>query len=317
MSQLFSNVGFAVDMLCECAQHFHPYYTQVHQGADVTSDVRLRPWDRWRQQGWLAVVLAAGFSCQPFSGAGKQLQEKDCRSSDAVFVCEAVALKSICVFLENVPKFVDDDSKHGLFTKLCRLFTAAGYSLVRVIRVRHHMCGGHTYRSRVLMVFLMDSYSSSVDVSCIMKLSCSVEKPALPRQLTYDRARDWASYGTVSSSSKGLQLAFTTSAVVPGVVVAARGSAQLWRVQQLQAGQVKLMCTNRRRSTVEWRPLSDLRPVASEHSVYPVSDPDQVMPTIIAWGEPPGRGAPLVRDGPHVLVRKICGYPILSYPILS
>ena len=297
MSLTLAALGCTVAMLSECALHLHAYLKLKAPGALIADDNRNKPWIQWAAAGLKALILVAGVSCQPFSVAGKMLGGADPRAWDALLVCEAaVALGAVYVLLENVPGYVHRDSMHGVWTKVVAAFTAAGYDLIRVFEPKHSNCGGRTYRSRILCLFAKKEHLSGLLLDSLQELSFSSPAPSVPFNYELDRTRNWLCYGRLEQDRNSkLILQYTTKAIVPGVIVRFQRSGRLWRVQSRAGDLVKLMDTERRRSTVKFR-SADLLSVQQGHkeSRYPVQRQDEVVRTITAFGEPPARGGPLI-----------------------
>ena len=77
------------------------------------------------------VWVVGGPSCTSLSTAGKQLAGKD-PTSRYLFdhLIMAAACGATLILLENVLPLVEDDSTHGLYTKLLQQAAALGYTLV-------------------------------------------------------------------------------------------------------------------------------------------------------------------------------------------
>ena len=297
MSLTLAALGCAVSMLSECALHLHDYLKLKAPEALIANDNKDKPWIQWAAAGLKALIVVAGVSCQPFSVAGKMLGGLDPRAWDALLVCEAaVALGAVYVLLENVPGYVNRDNVHGVWTKIVASFTAAGYDLVKIFEPKHSNCGGRTYRSRILCLFARRECIPDLLLNDLQELSFSTPPPSAPFRYELDRTRNWLCYGRLERKDNGVtMLQYTTKAIVPGVIAKCSHSSRLWRVQSRSGDTVKLMDTERRRSTVIYRSAHLLSVQSGHHlSRYPVQRMDEVVRTITAFGEPPAKGGPLI-----------------------
>ena len=297
MSVTLAALGCCISMLSECALHLHAYLKAKAPDASIASDNNDKPWIQWAAIGLRALIVVAGVSCQPFSVAGKMLGGEDKRAWDALLVCEAaVALGAIYVLLENVPGYVDRDNVHGVFSEIKAAFKRAGYELVRVFYPKHSNCGGRTHRSRVLILFARRVYLPHLQLDNLKNLSFSTPPPVVPFNFQLDRTRNWLSYGWLDESKNGqLFLQYSTHAIVPGAIAVLSHNNRLWRVQSRSGDMVKLMDTERRRSTVTHRPTAQVTIQAGhKESRYPVQRAGDVYRTITAFGEPPAKGGPLI-----------------------
>ena len=141
MSRIFADFGFVVSMLSEVLQHLHGFQADCCPEADLQGDCIDKPWIRWREAGMLALIIIAGVSCQPFPDAGPRRFGADDRAWDACLVCDAtVELDAVFIILENVYNYIDLDHVHGVWSRILGYFNSKGYSLVRVLRPKHHYC---------------------------------------------------------------------------------------------------------------------------------------------------------------------------------
>ena len=296
MSCFLQSVGFAAALFSEILEHLQQYIAMKHPSALVAGDTKHKPWLAWKEAGILALIIVAGISCQPFSEAGPRRFQNDPRAWDALLVCEAAAsLEAIFIMLENVPNFTDKDQEHKVFTKILQHYSDKGYVLVRILRPKHQYCGGHTYRSRVLPIFIKKEYADVLDLSPIHRATYNTPPPDAPLQLQLDRTRNWAHYATLSPD--GTTLKFNRGFLVPGAAVSLPKDARLWRVQKLAGDQLHLIDTNRRSSQRITANRSSATAVDCDEAAYQVFRPHQVVTTIRASGDPPGYGAPLILDG--------------------
>ena len=238
-------------MLSECVLHLHDYLKLEAPGALIASDNIDKPWIQWAGAGLKALIVVAGMSCQPFSVAGKMPGGADPRAWDALLVYEAaLSLGDVCVLLENVPGYGIRDSVHSVWTKIATAFTVAGYDLVGVFEPKHSDCGGRTYRSRILYLFAKRQPLPNLVLDSLQGLSFSTPPPSIPFIYELDRTRDWLCYGRLERLNNGvIMLQYTTKAIVLGVIVKTIGSRP-WRVQHMDGDTMKLIDTERRRSTV-------------------------------------------------------------------
>ena len=249
MTRVLVNLGWTAAMLAECATGCVKFLKYKLPGVALSLNVEHKPWTAWRKGGMLALIVVAGISCQPFSEAGPMKFDKDSRAWDAFHVIDAaIALQAAWVFLENVPNYVHKDPQHGVFTKLKAYALERGFVLVRVMFPRHDYCGGETYRSRVLIVFLRSELVESTDLSPLLEVTCDDGAVAEPTKYKLDKTRDWAVYGELVKKNGGNWLKFTTRVPVEGAVVTVDDSARPWRVQKRKRDSVDLMVTDRRAS---------------------------------------------------------------------
>ena len=261
----------------------------------MAGDVKQKPWEQWKQAGMLALLIIAGISCQPFSEAGPRNFGDDPRAWGALVVCDAAeALGAVFVLLENVPNYCDLDKVHGVFTKIVQHFASKGYVLVRIFRPRHNHCGGHTYRARVLPLFVRADFMDLLDLKPFHRFSFGGALQTKFPELKLDRKRNHSHYGTFDPDTDTIR--FDKGILVPGAVVQLPGSRRLWRVQNLHMDSVELMITDRRSSQRITVSRGALLVVNCSEAEYKVFTPGQTVTTIRASGEPPGYGAPLFRD---------------------
>ena len=110
-----------------------------------------------------------------------------------------------------------------------------------------------------MCLFAKGEHLSGLLLDSLQKLSFSTPPPSVPFIYELDRTRNWLCYGRLEQDRNGkLTLQYTTKAIVPGVIVRFSGSGRLWRVQSRAGDLVKLMDTERRRSTVEHRSAHSL-----------------------------------------------------------
>ena len=244
MARTLSSFVFVVAMLAEILTHFHGYQSEICPDADIQSDCKAKPWFRWKEARMLALIVIVGVSCQPFSDAGKRKFGADDRAWDALLVCDAaVKLEAIFIVLENVINYTDLDHIHGVWTKIQNYFKNKGYVLVRVLKPKHCYCGGHTYRARVVPIFIKDGLQRLLDLTPLIKLSFSEPTPEASLDLELDRTRNWGDYGTFNPRSMVLRL--DRGLLVPAAIVKLPGSKREWRVQAIRGDRVHLQVTDR------------------------------------------------------------------------
>lgn len=244
----------------------------------------------------LALIVIAGVSCQPFSNAGPRRFGSDERAWDAIPVCDAAeTLEAVFIILENVCNYIDMDHTHGVWSKILSYYRSKGYVLVRVLRPRHQHCGGHTYRARVIPIFIKESMQHMLDLLPIHKLSFSEPTPLKSLDLDLDRTRNWQDYGLFDRQR--MKLRFNKNLLMPAAIVMIPGSRREWRVQKVKGEKVYLQVTDRRSSQRITIDRSSVTVVDSDEAEHDVFLPSQTATNIRASGEPPGRGAPLIYDG--------------------
>ncbi|MBX3050836.1 MAG: DNA cytosine methyltransferase [Caldilineaceae bacterium] len=106
-----------------------------------------------REYRGFADVVTAGFPCQPFSVAGKQLGADDERNMWPATVDVIRAVQPACVFLENVPAIVSS----GYIVTVVTDLQSAGYQVVPPLRLSASDVGANHERKRVWIV----AYASS------------------------------------------------------------------------------------------------------------------------------------------------------------
>lgn len=298
MTRILIGLGWTAAMLAECATGCIKFLSWMLPETKLERRVETRPWDTWRQAGLLALIVVAGVSCQPFSEAGPMRCDKDSRAWDAFHVFDAaVALQAAWVVLENVPNYIDQDDRHGVFSKVIAYAEDRGYKLLRVLRPKHHCCGGETYRRRVVPVFLRTELVDSVDLQPLFGLTFDEGVVESPTKYMLDRTRNWALYGQLQEHRGGRYLRFSTTIPVEGAVVKVNDSARSWRVQKRKRDSADLMVTDRRAShRRDSVAVNKLEVIQTEESEYKVYKQGEIVSTVRASGEPPGRGAPLIQD---------------------
>lgn len=104
-------------------------------------------------------VLCAGFPCQPFSIAGKQLGFKDARGTVLIEILSIVeANRPPIVLLENVPNFVSHHERSS-FIFLCRELSSRGYDVHYQILDSANF-GVPQHRRRVYIVAFLQGFDS-------------------------------------------------------------------------------------------------------------------------------------------------------------
>lgn len=291
MAAAFQRLGWQVSHVIERASDLREYLLQEFPTATVTEDVEHKPWQAWRQQGQSVDLVAAGFPCQPFSEAGQLALDRDPRAGHVLLVCEAaVALCAMYVLLENVPNFVDLDTTHHLFSRVCDYMVGQGYHLVQVIRLAHDSCGGATRRMRVFILFASAGAPPVLPfVECDMGTTVSRDR----RMLSGERAVNWKLLGTLSACGRFLRM--WGPQLVPGVVVTVQDESPevLWRVQSVHGSRVVIWRVDRSPGERKLS-LGRLRIERVNASCYRVYSREETKGTVKAFGEPPGRGAPLL-----------------------
>ena len=298
MTRILVSLGWTAAMLAECAAGCIRFLNQMLPDAKLEHKVEKRSWETWRQAGLLALIVVAGVSCQPFSEAGPMRFDDDSRAWDAFHVFDAaVALQAAWAVLENVPNYVDQDDRHGVFSKVVAYAEDRGYRMLRVLRPKHHRCGGETYRHRVVPVSLRAKLIEAVDLQPLLGLTFNEGCIEAPTKYTLDKTRNWELYGDLQDDAGGRRLKFTTNIPVEGAVVRVNDSARPGRVQKRKRDSADLMVTDKRashrRSSVAVDNLTVLQSVESEYRVFKQGE---IVTTIRASGEPPGHGAPFIQD---------------------
>jgi hypothetical protein len=89
-------------------------------------------------------------------------------------------------------------------------------------------------------------------------------------------------------------LQFGSSTICPGSVVHVPGTPGKWRVQSIEGAILDLRTTTFTSTSTLREHASRVQHLVCPESRYPVYSPHALPPHFTAWGEPPGRGAPLV-----------------------
>lgn len=297
MTRVLQPLGWTAALLAECATGCGKFLKHRLPSARLARNVEDKPWVEWQQAGLLALIVAAGVSCQPFSDAGTMEMDKDSRAWDASLVIDAASMLNVAwVVLENVPNYLLLDRTHKVFSKLTKYWIEKGFRLVRTLRPYHNMCGGETYRKRVLVLLIREKLAVTVSTKRVMEITYDRSEVESPTTFTLGRTRNWEPYGKPEQRRSGQVLNFSTSTSVVGAVVELDDSSMLWRVQKRKRNSADLMVTDRR--ALQWRSavlLSKTNVVDCEASEYSVYMPGETTSTVRASGEPPGRGAPLIK----------------------
>ena len=297
MARTLQTLGWTAALLAECAAGCVKFLEHTLPLARLARDVKDRPWREWQQAGVLALIVVAGISCQPFSEAEKMRMEEDSRAWDAFLVIDAaVELQAAWVVLENVPNYVLKDKTHTVFTKLANYWIEKGFRLVRILWPQHNRCGGQTYRKGVLVLLIREEIAEAVDLQPIASITFNKSIVESPTSFTLDKTKNWEIYGKLEQRRNGDVLRFSTSVPVVGAVVQVDDSSRRWRVQKRKRDSADLLVTDRRAS--HWRgavPISKVRVISCEDSEYRVYTEGDIVSTVRASGEPPDKGAPLIK----------------------
>ena len=107
-------------------------------------------------------VFTAGFPCQPYSHAGRQLHEKDERAGGWIVCCQYIEThRPAFVLLENVPAFRKSEGGETLQALKARI-AGAGYAYVNEHVLDAHDYGSCQRRRRLFIVALRDVHEFSV-----------------------------------------------------------------------------------------------------------------------------------------------------------
>lgn len=101
-----------------------------------------------REYRGFADVVTAGFPCQPFSVAGKQLGANDERNMWPATIDVIRAVQPAAVFLENVPPLISG----GYIVTVVTDLQAAGYQVLPPLRLSASDVGANHERERVWIV---------------------------------------------------------------------------------------------------------------------------------------------------------------------
>lgn len=124
--------------------------------APIWDDVKTFDGKPWRG---LVDVITAGFPCQPFSQAGKQMAADDERNMwpDTIRIIREV--KPSWVFLENVPGLIHT----GYIVTVLDGLAQAGYKALPPLKLSSGDCGAPHERERVWIIAHSDSQSNGTD----------------------------------------------------------------------------------------------------------------------------------------------------------
>ena len=129
----------------------HEITSQCFPKAINSGDFYDREWTNWPK----ADIMALGFECQPYSGAGMQQGIDDERSSQLAESAETARFLGVkFVIAENVSLFLEH---HEVIKAADRAYCRAGYQRVLTEVVEHTRLGGASIRSRVFLVYRLIS----------------------------------------------------------------------------------------------------------------------------------------------------------------
>jgi site-specific DNA-cytosine methylase len=261
----------------------------------VQPDVDEKPWVQWAADGLQTDIVVAGVACQPFSTAGRMMEERDWRAFQSLLVLEAaLMLGAKLVLLENVPGLTNNDFRHKVYSVIVLKFRLAGFSQHRWVSVQHHQLGGRTRRSRVFLAFARAGEVVDWDrwVPCRREPAGSwpAEVP-----LSDGHQQGW---GPVAQGS----VLLGGECVTVGCAVAVAGKPGSWRVMHHEGDVLQLMNANRREPSRDWCLLSDVVGLDRNLCSVPVRNASEVQGTLTASGEPPRYGADLLVNQSGVAV---------------
>ena len=289
--------GYQAKVICEREPHLRHLLRRKFKNADIQPDMDKKPWIQWAACGITIYLLIAGFACQPFSSAGKMLEQNDPRAFQAVLVIEAaIALGVTELLLENVPGLVDNDWRHGVYTMIKIKLHVAGFGQHRCVKAKDEDVLGDTGRDRAFLWFKRGEgqHSSIRRLRLAPRQShtwpASVpihDKDAIP----WGRASMHSSHRAGGPSGK---LTLSTGLGKLGQAVTLLNSDRVWRVMEERGSQIKVMDVNRRDPVQRRAWTEEVVARDTNASTFNVYKPGNKMPTLTASGEPPRYGAPLV-----------------------
>ena len=296
MSRFMMEAGWTVTCACECAEHLYDFIQKKMPNADTQRDCDDKPWLEWAQKGITAMVIVAGIACQPFSGRGLLKRQHDARAFQFQMVLEAaVTLGAMYVLLENIPRYVDDDHIHGVFSQARKEFSQAGYELYHVFRPKHNETAVlRSSRERCLMLFKRTDVRATYSMDVNFKMHNIVRKPRVG-----DRTRNWRLYGEFTPyDGDKLEVAgylqLGSKSITNGSIIKRKGDRQLWRVDSIN-GRILRCCsvdhTSNKRLKIA---VENTIQVTCRYGRYEVLKHDAIIAALLSWGEYPGQGGPLI-----------------------
>ena len=294
-------LGYKVRVLCEKEPHLQALLKQKFKGADVQPDMYEKPWIHWAECGLVVFLLIAGFACQPFSTAGRMLEQHDPRAYQVLLVIEAaIALQTSVLLLENVLGLVTNDWRHGIYSMIKAKLHVAGFRSHRAVCALDHEVSGDTGRDRAFLLFAKSEGAVTQEMTRL-KLATWAPKVWPQSVPVHDAgAVPWGRVKVRAPGQPGAPAAYITLSganSLVGCAVSTSNSETLWRVMsQSKCGALRLMSIDRRNPEHSSAKLADVQEVEKKNSTFPVYRPGDRAPTLTASGEPPRLGAGLLVD---------------------
>jgi site-specific DNA-cytosine methylase len=227
-------LGYTVRVLCEKEPHLQALLKQKFKGADVQPDMYERPWIHWAECGLVIYLLIAGFACQPFSTAGKMLEQHDPRAYQVLLVIEAaIALQTSVLLLENVLGLVTNDWRHGVYSMIKVKLHVAGFRSHRAVSALDHEVAGDTGRDRAFLLFAKSEETVTHEMDRL-KLATWAPKVWPQRTPVHDvGAVPWGRVRAGAPKQLGVPAAYITQSGADsliGCAISTNCSEALWRV---------------------------------------------------------------------------------------